>query len=119
MAYPMGEAKLPPLRVDFDWRLKLEFHGGDIASDGGRFPYRELDHALGLTKLGGEILSETRRGKKSLAHVVCPPSFARAPGHRRICGRRGGHRRTLDFFPRAIKIKMPPAAPSSRRGEFA
>ena len=35
MAYPMGEAKLAPLRVDFDRRLKLEFHGSDISSDGG------------------------------------------------------------------------------------
>ncbi len=35
MAYPMGEAKLPPLRIDFDRRLKLEFHGSDISSDGG------------------------------------------------------------------------------------
>ena len=26
MAYPMGETKLEPLRVDFDRRLKLEFH---------------------------------------------------------------------------------------------
>ncbi len=25
MAYPMGEAELEPLRVDFDRRLKLEF----------------------------------------------------------------------------------------------
>ncbi len=33
MAYPMGEAKLEPLRVDFDRRLKLEFHGSDISSD--------------------------------------------------------------------------------------
>ena len=48
MAYPMGEAKLEPLRVDFDRRLKLEFHGSDISSDGGLLPYRELDHALGL-----------------------------------------------------------------------
>jgi hypothetical protein len=31
----MGEAKLEPLRVDFDRRLKLEFHGNDISSDGG------------------------------------------------------------------------------------
>ncbi len=62
MAYPMGEAKPGPLRVDFDRRLKLEFHGSDISSDGGLFPYRELDHALELTELGGEVLSETRRG---------------------------------------------------------
>ncbi len=31
MAYPMGEAKQEPLRVDFDRRLKLEFHGSDIS----------------------------------------------------------------------------------------
>ena len=33
VAYPMGEAKCAPVRVDFDRRLKLEFHGGDISSD--------------------------------------------------------------------------------------
>ncbi len=38
MAYPMGEAKPGPLRADFDRRLKLEFHGSDISSDGGLFP---------------------------------------------------------------------------------
>ena len=65
MAYPMGETKLEPLRVDFDRRVKLEFHGSDISSDGGLLPYRELDHALGLTELGGEVLSETRRGKNT------------------------------------------------------
>ncbi len=58
MAYPMGEAKLEPLRVDFDRRVKLEFHGSDILSDGGFLPYRELDHALELTALGGEVLSK-------------------------------------------------------------
>ncbi len=30
MAYPMGESKLLLLRVDFDRRLKLEFHGSRI-----------------------------------------------------------------------------------------
>ena len=32
MAYLMGEAKLSPNRVDFDRRLKLEFHGSDIST---------------------------------------------------------------------------------------
>ena len=43
----------------------MEFHGSDISSDGGLVPYRELDDALGLTELGGEVLSETRRGKNT------------------------------------------------------
>ena len=48
--------------------------GHDISSDGGLLPYRELDHALGLTELGGEVLSETRRGKNTrhLLVVACP-----------------------------------------------
>ncbi len=61
----MGEAKFAPLRVDFDCRLKLEFHGSDISTDTGLLPNRDLDDAPGLTELGGEVLSETRRGKNT------------------------------------------------------
>ncbi|MCH8111983.1 MAG: IS1380 family transposase [Proteobacteria bacterium] len=69
MAYPMGEAKPVPLRVDFDRRLKLEFHGSKITSDAGLLAYRELDHALGLTGMAGSILTEARRGK-NIRHLV-------------------------------------------------
>jgi hypothetical protein len=51
MADATGEAKEPPLKVAFDRRLKLEFHGAKITSDGGLLACCELDDALGLTTL--------------------------------------------------------------------
>ncbi len=65
----MGEANPAPLRVDFDRRLKLEFHGSKITSDAGLLTYRELDHALGLTGMAGSILTEARHGK-NIRHLV-------------------------------------------------
>ncbi|MEZ5913264.1 MAG: hypothetical protein R3D84_14470 [Paracoccaceae bacterium] len=36
-------------RVDFDRRVRLEFRGAQISSDGGLLVMRELDDVLGLS----------------------------------------------------------------------
>src|SRR4051812_32560824 len=68
MADATGETN-KPLRVAFDRRLKLEFHGARITSDGGLLAYRELDDALGLTATAASALAEGRRGKNVRPYV--------------------------------------------------
>jgi hypothetical protein len=65
MAYPVGEAERRLVRVDFDRRIKLEFHGAGITSDGGLLTYRELDDALGLTDMAITKLLDGRRGRNT------------------------------------------------------
>ena len=83
MADATGETK-PPLRVAFDRRLKLEFHGARITSDTGLLAYRELDDALGLTTMGVAALAEGRRGKNTrhrLLGLVRQAVYGRLAGY--------------------------------------
>ena len=70
MAHPMGESKDGVLRLDFDRRLRLEFRGSKVTSDAGLLPYRELDDAVGLTEIAGDVLTDTRRGKNGRHGLV-------------------------------------------------
>src|ERR671938_2056774 len=65
MEHPTGEASEVDLRVAFDRRLKLEFHGSKLTSDAGLLAFRELDAALGLSELAAELLADTRTGQNS------------------------------------------------------
>ena len=52
----MGESKKDSLRVQFDNRVRLEFHGAKVTSDAGLLAYRELYEQLGLTAMGDAAL---------------------------------------------------------------
>jgi Transposase DDE domain group 1 len=60
-----GEESNAVLRVTFDPRLKLGFHGSKVTSDAGLLAFRELDDALGLMEVAGEALADTRTGRNS------------------------------------------------------
>jgi hypothetical protein len=79
-----GEESDAALRVTFDPRLKLEFHGSRVTSDAGLLPFRDLDDALGLTDLAGEVLVDTRTGQNSrhpLMALLRQSVFGRLAGY--------------------------------------
>ena len=43
------------VRLGFDRRVRLEFHGSKISSDGGLLLFRELDVVLGLHDIAAEL----------------------------------------------------------------
>jgi hypothetical protein len=81
---PMGEARKDALKLDFDRRLKLEFHGTKVTSDAGLLAYRELDDALGLTTMTDSELCDNRTGKNtqhSIAALLRQSIYSRLAGY--------------------------------------
>ena len=70
MEHPASEAQGAALGSTFDRRLKVDFHGSKITSDGGLLAYRELDEALGLSTMAGENLANARNGTNGSHSLV-------------------------------------------------
>lgn len=66
MDHPEGAGLARADRVDFDRRVRLEFRGAQISSDGGLLVMRELDDVLGLSNLASDALRDSRTGKNTL-----------------------------------------------------
>ena len=61
----MGEGKKDALRVNFDNKLKLEFHGVKVTSDAGLLAYREIDDVFGLTDMAACEITDNRKDKNT------------------------------------------------------
>ena len=66
MDHPEGADLQRADRVVFDPRVRLEFHGTQLSSDGGLLVMRELDDALGLADLASAALCDNRPGKNTV-----------------------------------------------------
>lgn len=90
----MGEACKDALRLDFDHRLKVEFHGTKVTSDAGLFAYRELDDVLELTATMDSELRDIRTGKNTqhgLTALLRQSIYSRLAGYEDTNGSRSGH----------------------------
>jgi hypothetical protein len=80
----MGETRKDALQLDFDHRLKLEFHGTKVTRDAGLPAYRELDGALGLTSTVDSEFRDTRTGKNtrhSITALLRQSIYSRPAGY--------------------------------------
>ncbi len=66
----MGDGEKPPLRLQFNPKVRLEFCGAAITSDAGLLAVPELDDALGLVNAAGDCLQESRTGHNIRHHLV-------------------------------------------------
>ena len=66
----MGDGEKAPLRLQFNPKIRLEFHGSTITSDAGLLAFREFDDALGLTEISEDYLQDRGTGRNILHHLV-------------------------------------------------
>ena len=80
----MGETRKDAYRLDFDRKVKVEFHGTKVTSDAGLLAYRELDDALGLTSEIDSELRDIRTGKNTqhgIAAMLRQSIYSRLAGY--------------------------------------
>ena len=121
MDHPEGAGKSGGVRLGFDRRVRLEFHGSKISSDGGLLLYRELDEVLSLHDMAGGLLKDVRKGRNcvhTLVGLLRQSVFGRLAGYEDV---NDAERLALDPVMRQIvggRAVDEQAASASQMGRF-
>ena len=116
MEYAKGER----LNIRFDRKIKLEFHGARLTSDGGLLVYRELDDALGLFNSASTVMNDKRTGRNiqhDMTNLLRQSVYSRLAGYEDV---NDAQRLSLDPVMRAVtgKKKRKNAASVNTAGRF-
>ena len=121
MGHPEGAGETGDVRLGFDRRVRLEFQGSKISSDGGLLLFRELDEVLGLHDIAGGLLRDTRTGHNrlhSLVGLLRQSVFGRLAGYDDV---NDADRLSLDPVMRQVvggRVVDTRAASTSQMGRF-
>ena len=79
-----GETNWGDIRIGFDRRLKLEYHGSRITCDARLLPFRDIDDVLGLAGAAAATLSDVssdKNGRNSLVAQFRQSPFGLVAGY--------------------------------------
>ena len=112
--HTMGER----LNIRFDRKIKLEFHGARLTSDGGLLAYRELDDTLGLFNSASTVMSDKRTGRNiqhDMTNLLRQSVYSRLAGYEDV---NDAERLSVDPVMRAVTGKKKNAASANTVGRF-
>jgi hypothetical protein len=114
MKYTKGER----LNIHFNSKIRLEFHGARLTSDGGLLAYRELDEALGLFESASAVMNDRRTGRNiqhNITNLLRQSVYSRLAGYEDV---NDAQRLSVDPVMRAITGKKKNAASINTIGRF-
>jgi hypothetical protein len=106
------------LNIHFNSKIKLEFHGARMTSDGGLLAYRELDEALGLFKSVSTVMSDKQTGRNiqhDMTNLMRQSVYSRLAGYEDV---NDAQRLAIDPVMRAVTGKRKNAASINTIGRF-
>ena len=114
MKHTLGER----LNIRFNKKIRLEFHGARLTSDGGLLAYRELDEALGLFNSASDVMNDKRTGRNiqhDMTNLLRQSVYSRLAGYEDV---NDAQRLAIDPVMRAVTGKRKNAASVNTIGRF-